>query len=223
MIKLGSVLRDKLSEFTLPTLGKDVEIAVYLIHNSRDPEDYFFLFDFEEFVERSQGGMFVRPLLRIYGGRDDFSRTVFARQFRTVFASEFDRMRAELAQSKRKRGWLSWNFGFGSALLLVGGFVGNLILAIALSAGKPLLREIGTPRFLKGRSSEAKLADEIDETKSQVEAALKRIDITIHRELFVHAYQDGPLGKNSGLDRNAWPLPGYVRAHLQQGQSGSWW
>ena len=54
---------------------REVAIAVYLIHNSRDPGDYFFVFDFEEFVARSKSGVFAPPALRVFAGRDDFNRT----------------------------------------------------------------------------------------------------------------------------------------------------
>ncbi len=216
-------LLDSLPDLKMPDLTKRAEISVFLVHNSRDPEDYFFLFDFEEFVDRSNGGYFVRPVLRIFSGRDDFSRTRFAREFREVFAREFDRMRAELAAKKGKRGWLSWNFGLNSAVDVIGGLVGNLVLAIALSVGKRVLGDISLPRILAGKSDEAKLADEIDRTKDKVEAALTEIEITIHPELYYHAYRGGHLGKISGMDRNAWPLPDFVRAHLSDEKSGSWW
>ena len=209
--------------WSLPTLTRDAEIAVYMVHNSRDAEDYFFLFDFEMFVDRSSGGFFVRPKLRVFAGRDDFSRSDFAKAFRDVFAREFDRMRAELAAKKGKKGWLDWGIGFPNPVDLIGSLVSNLVLALALSVGKQLLGQVAMPRFLKGKSAEAKLADEIDRSKAQVEAALQRIEITLHRELYDHAYRDGAMGKISGLDRDAWPLPDYVRTHLDQGRSGSWW
>ena len=219
----GRSFFDRLPEFGLPRLTRDAEIAVYMVHNAPDPEDYFFLFDFEEFVDRSSGGAFVRPALRVFAGRDDFSRSAFAREFRKVFAREFDRMRAELARKKGKRGWIDWNFGAGSTVDLVGGFVANLLLSIALFAGKRILGDIPIPSFLKGKTPEARLADEIDRTKGRVETALERIEVTIHPELYEHAYRGGPLGRISGMDRNAWPLPEYVRAHLNDGKSGSWW
>lgn len=217
MEKLPSV---SLGDLSLPDVTREVEIAVYLVHNSNDAEDYFFLFDFEEFVENSRSGLFVRPVLRVFAGRDDFSRTLFARQFREVFANEFDRMRTELAASKNSKwGWLS----FGNAINLVGGLVSNLVLALALSAGSKVMQGLGIARVFTAKSDETKLRDEIEKTKSQVETALERIEITIHRELYDHAYRDGYLGKISDMDREAWPLPAYVRAHLTQRSNGSWW
>ena len=214
-------IRDRLPGIELPTLSREAEIAVYLIHNSADAEDYFFLFDFEEFADRSQSGLFVRPAIRVFAGRDDFSRVSFARQFREVFAAEFDRMRAELGAAKGKRGWLNWNLGI-SAVDLIGGLVANLVLAVALSAGKAVLGRIALPKVLQGKSAEAKLADEIEKTKGQVETALQRIEVSIHPELNAHARSQGGAGA-AGVDRDAWPLPDYVRAHLTDGRSGSWW
>lgn len=222
MSKLTEALWNKMPDIPLPKLTRDAEIAVYMVHNSLDEEDYFFLFDFEEFVDRSQGGVFVRPCLRVFAGRDDFSRVSFARQFREVFASEFDRMREELASSK-KSGWLSWSFGVGSILDVIGGLVANLVLAVALSLGRNLLSQIAVPGFLKGKSAETKLMDEIERTKSKVETALEKVEVTVHPELYQHAYRDGPLGKIGAMDRDAWPLPSYVRDHLSDARSGSWW
>ena len=65
----------------LPRLGREAVIPVYVVHNSGDAEDYFFIFDFEEFVVRSREGVFVRPRLRVIAGRDDFDRADFAREF----------------------------------------------------------------------------------------------------------------------------------------------
>ncbi|WP_039017071.1 hypothetical protein [Halocynthiibacter namhaensis] len=207
----------KLPEVKLPELTREAEIAVYMVHRSVDAEDYFFLFDFEEFVAKSEGGIFVRPVLRIFTGRDDFSRTRFARQFREVFASEFDRMRSEAAN--KKSGWLSW----ASAGEFLGGAIANLVLAIALGAGKQVLNFTGLAGLVKGKSDEAKLRDEFEQTKAKVETALSHIEVTVHRELYDHAYRDGLKGKVSGMDREAWPLPGFVREHLADGENGSWW
>ncbi|GAA6162785.1 hypothetical protein NBRC116590_04890 [Pelagimonas sp. KU-00592-HH] len=219
MLSFGKRLLNQLPDLSLPEMTREVEIAVYLVHNSTDPEDYFFLFDFEEFVEKSKAGLFVRPVIRIFAGRDDFSRTIFAREFREVFSREFDRMRAELAAKKNRFGWLS----FGTAFDLLSGFVSSIVLSIALSAGNKILERIGVGALLKGKSDGAKLRDEIEKTKSQVETALQRIEITIHRELYDYAYRDGFMGKISGMDREAWPLPHYVRSHLDKGESSSWW
>lgn len=220
-------IRDKilgsLPDLKWPELTKEVKIAVYLIHNSTDPEDYFFLFDFEEFVDRSKSGLFARPVIQIFAGRDDFSRTQFARAFREVFATEFDRMRVEVSKGNGKRGWLDWGSGLGIDTGSISAFVSSILLAIALSAGRSVLPRIPTPSFLKGRSAEAKLADEIDKTKVKVEKALRDIQVTLHPELYDFAYRDGHRGPNASLDRDAWPLPQFVRAHLNQGKSGSWW
>lgn len=205
---------------SLPTLGREAEIAVYLVHNSSDAEDYFFLFDFEEFVDRSKEGIFVRPVLRVFAGRNDFSRTQFARQFREVFGREFDRMRSGQADKGKKGGWLSWNF---NVVDLISDFVATLVLGLALSVGRMVLGQLAVPSFLKGKSAEAKLADEIDRTKGQVEAALAALDVSVHPELLAHAERVGGTQKRADLERDAWPLPDYVRAHLEDGRSGSWW
>ncbi len=218
----------------LPTLGREAEIAVYLVHRSYDADEYFFLFDFEEFVDRSSGGIFVRPVLRVFAGRDDFSRTKFARDFREVFASEFDRMRTELDAKVNRRGWLSWG-----ASTLAAGAVGVLVLAAAVGGvwlspvrDERQSKSVQTPTpvgklsrrdWLGRRTAEAKLADEIDSTKGRVETALAALEVALHPELLAHAERVGGTQKRADLDRDAWPLPEYVRGHLEDGRSGSWW
>ncbi len=212
-----------LPEFKLPALGSEVEIPVYLIHNSPDPEDYFFLFDFETFVDRSKSGMFVRPKLRLWAGRDDFDRTIFARHFRQTFAEEFDRMRAELGQKKSGRGWLTWDFGIDIAGQLVSNLTAYLVILIATGAGKAIASMVGLPDWMKSKSDEAKLEDKVDDLKARVDDALERIDVTLHRDLYLHAYKGQQGGATAGMDYDAWPLPAHVTAHLQDKTSGSWW
>ena len=66
---IGDRISGAVSGLKPPILGRDVELPVYLIHNSPDVEDYFFIFDFEDFVEQSRQGWFVRPKLRLWAGR----------------------------------------------------------------------------------------------------------------------------------------------------------
>ncbi len=215
-------LRGMLPELRLPEFGREVEIPVFLIHISPDAEDYFFLIDFEQFAEKSTEGLFVRPKLKLWAGRDDFSRATFAAHFREVFQAEFDRMRAELASGKQKRGWLTWGDALGIVPNLVGGLLANLLLMIAASTGKALFGQL-VPTWMKGKSDAAKLEARIDDLRSAAEKALAKVDVALHRELYDHAFRDGPRGPVSGIDRDAWPLPAHVRVHLDDGRSGSWW
>ncbi len=227
MGQLGAGLRDQLGRLSLPslpTLGRKVELPVYLIHNSIDPEDYFFIFDFEDFVEHARSGVFVRPSIRIWAGRDDFERRQFARHMRTSFAAEFEAARAQLAaQDGKSQGW----FGFlKSSLGDVGslsGFVSNVVLLVALSAGKLAFKQILPAGWLEGKSDKQRLEQGIEETKAKVDEALADVNITLHIELYRHAYRGHQPGRLSGMDYEAWPLPANVAAHLNDGISTSWW
>lgn len=205
----------------MPKLGRVVDIPVYMIHTTSDAEDYFFLFDFERFAEASTAGTFVKPGLTVFAGRNDFSRSVFARHFRETFQTEFDRMRADLGKSKN-RGWLSWQVGAGIGGF-VSGIVADLVLAIALSAGRAALGRISVPGWIKGKSRETALNDEIAGLKTQVDTALAEWDISLHPELYERARALGGPVSRVGMADEAWPLPDYVRAHLEDGGSGSWW
>lgn len=209
-----------------PTLGREIELPVYLIHNSPDVEDYFFIFDFEEFVEQSRQGWFVRPKLRVWAGRSDFNRRAFARQFRESFAQEFELARQELAmQKENKRGWLGGvpEFFRGIAAPSLPGMISNLVLLIALSAGNKVLEHILPESWTRRKTDAQKLEQGIEETKGKVDAALESVEITLHMELYRHAWRGQPPGKLTGMDYDAWPLPNYVRQHLMDGTSGSWW
>jgi len=224
--KLIGKLSEVVQSVEFPKLGAEVEIPVYMVHNSLDAEDYFFIFDFEQFVETSREGFLVRPKLKVWAGRDDFSRTDFARQFRRSFAREFDVARAQLeAQGVRKTGWFGFlknTFGElrGASL---GAFVSNVILLVATTTGKAVLAQILPSTWIAGRSDGQKLDAAISETQAKVDAALSALSVSLHPELMEHAYRDGGAGKRSLLDRDAWPLPAFVKQHLDDGTSGSWW
>ncbi|MDX8349520.1 hypothetical protein SLH49_16170 [Cognatiyoonia sp. IB215446] len=214
---------EQLPNVKMPTLGKNIDIPVYVIHNSADPEDYFFIFDFEQFVERSRSGMFVRPRLKVWAGRNDFGRSAFARQFRESFAAEFDAARQALAAGGgKKNGWFSWSLGkelLGGAL---SGFVANLVLLVAMSAGKLVWSALPLPGFLREKSDGEKLENSIAETQGKVDQALAGMKVTLHRELYEHARKFGPVSQRD-MDCDAWPLPDFVAQHLNNGTSTSWW
>ena len=84
----------------------------------------------------------------MFAGRDDFSRTQFALDFREVFVCEFDRMCTELANKKGKRGWLTWSFGLNSVLDVIAGLVGTLVLTVALSVRRKVMGDISLPLLL---------------------------------------------------------------------------
>ncbi|MEO1638992.1 MAG: hypothetical protein AAFU41_07055 [Pseudomonadota bacterium] len=215
-----------LPEVKMPTIGKSVDVPVYVIHNSADAEDYFFIFDFEQFVERSRSGMFVRPRLLVWAGRGDFGRGAFARQFRESFAREFDVARKALSEGETKDvGWFGQvvGLGLGAAAQSIPGMVALIVLALATSAGGAIWARLpNRPRFRKTVSPEEKLEARIAETQGKVDAALAGMEVTLHRELYDHARKFGPVA-GGDLDYDAWPLPDYVRKHLTDQASTSWW
>lgn len=217
-------IKGMIPAISLPTLGKSADVPVYLIHNSPDPEDYFFIFDFEQFVEASREGIFVRPKLKVWAGRDDFGRAAFARQFRESFSEEFDAARAALAQgSMGKGGWLSWGTARDVVGTLGANWVATVVLFIALSAGKIVWNALPVPQILRGKSDAGKLEDKIKDTQSKVDAALADMTIVLHRELWSHAYRGTDPGRMVGMEYDAWPLPHFVRKHLDDGTSTSWY
>ncbi len=208
----------------MPTLGATIDIPVYVIHNGLYKEDYFFIFDFEEFVAKSRGGLFVRPRLQVWAGRDDFDRGVFARQFRESFASEFEAARTALRNDDTKnRGWFTWDFGFDVFTANISQFLANILLLVALSAGKLALSSIALPKWLKGKSDTEKLEASIQDTQTKVDTALKRMAIRIHPHLMRHAFREDIVPKTLTAEDDAWPLPADIVEHLGDGRTQSRW
>lgn len=209
----------------LPRLGREVAVPVYLIHTGPDPEAYFFIFDFEEFVERSREGIFVRPKLKLWAGREDFSRAEFARQFRVSFGREFEAARLALGAEKKSSGWFGWLKGAGGELIgsSISQFAANVVLLVALSAGRMVLSQILPAALSRVKSDAAKLEQSIEETKEKVDAALRDFDVTLHADLYVHAFGARPHGEYEGMDFDAWPLPDFVQTHLGDTETTSWW
>lgn len=218
---------EQLPNVKMPSLGKTVDIPVYVIHNSADAEDYFFIFDFEQFVERSRAGMFVRPKLKVWAGRNDFARRRFARQFRESFSREFEAARAALAKGNEKElGWLGQlvGLGIGVAAHTVPGAIALLVLTIATSAGSAIWSALpNRPRLRRTKTEEEKLEDSIAETQGKVDGALAAMEVTLHPELHRHAYRGTRPGPRTGMETEAWPLPSFVSEHLNDKQSTSWW
>jgi len=219
-------IKSALPSFEIPSIGREVKLPVYVIHNSSDAEDYFFIFDFEQFVEETRNGVFARPALTVWAGRDDFPRSAFAMQFRESFAREFDIARAQLAAGSAKpKGWFGYLKGTFSELrgASLSAFLANLVLLVATSAGTKILTQVLPAGWLAGKSDASRLEQSIESTQTKVDTALANIEIRLHTELYDHAFRDGGRGKRADLEFDAWPLPAYVRQHLNDGTSGAWW
>ncbi|MEL6209450.1 MAG: hypothetical protein AAFR44_04585, partial [Pseudomonadota bacterium] len=59
--------------------------------------------------------------------------------------------------------------------------------------------------------------------KAKVDAALQSVEIVLHRDLYTHAWRGQRAGPMTGMVYDAWPLPQYVAAHLEDTQSSAWW
>ena len=202
----------------MPSIGKTVEVPVYVIHSGSGPEDYYFIFDFEEFVERSREGLFVRPQIMVWAGRRDFGRLNFSRQFRVAFGEQFDAARAQLeAETDRKsgQGWFGWLRDlWGKGL---GGFASELVLLVALSAGRKVLAQVGRAHWLAGKSEARQLEEVIEDTQSKVDAALEAMEVRLHPQLHTHAWRGQRPGPSDEMDPDAWPLPDRIARLLEEG------
>ncbi|MEL6477028.1 MAG: hypothetical protein AAFR17_06850 [Pseudomonadota bacterium] len=210
-------------------ITRPVEIPVYLLHHGSDPETYEILCDFQAFMAASQTGAFRRPVLRIWAGRQDFARAAFARQLRVAFSAQFEAVRAaHRAEQVRGegRGWLSiprlsfWDL-LGGGVALGGSLIGGVLLYLAASATRATVQEVMSllrdgllGRMVRGAPPEERLEDLIAEKKSVIDAALADSVITLHPDLWRHAWRGRPPGPMTGMDRAAWPLPDFVQERL---------
>lgn len=210
------------------TLASDVEIPVYLIHNTPDAEDYTFLIDFERFLRESKSGLFARPVLKIWAGRSDFDRATFARNLREAFSHEFARMRAG-AKTPKSEGWFSLKFNDLLSGTAAVHFVGTVVLYVAVTGGKMAAGGIAgalgldrAVRWIRGDKA-SRIEADIAARQRVVDAALAETRIVLHRDLYIHAYRGTDPGPLTGIDHDAWPLPDYVTAHLHDRKTSSWW
>ena len=211
---------DQLPEFNLTT---DVEIPVYVIHHGPDAEDYEILCDFVGFMTANQKGFLARPVLRVWAGRQDFQKYLFARRLREDFTAQFEVLRLALRAERESSGWgfptVGEVFLFGAQL--TGQIVAALLLWIATETGRAaigqitqILRNSTLGKLVRGKSTEEQLEDLIDEKKAVIDEGLARLEITLHRDLYLHAWRGQSPGPMTGMDRDAWPLPGFVSERL---------
>lgn len=215
---LANTARDSLPDFTLTS---EAPIPIYVVHHGPNAEDYTLLCDFEQFMRENQSGFLARPVLTIWAGRSDFERQAFARNLRHAFSTQFDAVRATMrAEMESQR--TSWTLPSVGDIVLwglstTGSLIGSLVLYIATGTGRSALRDIGRivrtsalGRAVQGKSAEAELEDLIETKKTTIDAALARIDIRLHPDLYAHAWRGQGPGPMTGMDRDAWPLPDFV-------------
>ncbi|MEM1299038.1 MAG: hypothetical protein AAGH68_07125 [Pseudomonadota bacterium] len=211
---------DQLPEFTLTS---DVEIPIYLIHHGPGAEDYEILCDFEAFMKANQKSFLARPVLRVWAGRKDFERYLFARHLRVAFSDQFETLRNVHRQEMERSSWSLPSVGdvLLWGLTLTSSAVGGLLLWIATETGRSALSRIGgiirssmVGRALRGKSAEEQLEDLIEEKKQVVDEGLARLEVTLHRDLYDYAWRGQPPGPMTGMDRGAWPLPDFVRERM---------
>ena len=208
------------------SLTRDAEVTLYMVHHSGDAEDYTFLIDFTAFMAESQSGVFSRPVLKIWAGRSDFDRARFARHLREAFSAEFQRLREE----RRKDTQSKTTELVAGALARAGDYIALLLLYAAVESTRTVTRLFlsaaglgGVAEWMQRGKPDAKIEAAIEEKKRIVDAALARLEIRLHRDLYVHAYRGLPPGPLTGMDYDAWPLPDFVRTHLEAPKSTSWW
>ena len=216
---LGSVLPN----FPEISLTRDADVTLYMVHHSGDPEDYTFLIDFSTFMAERQLGTFSRPVLKIWAGRSDFDRARFARQLREAFSAEFQKLRA----SDPSPGWAS---SAGAELARMGDYLALMLLYAAVVSARTVTKLVltatglqGVANWIQGGEPNAKVDAEINEKKRVIDAALERIEIKLHRDLYRHAYIGLAPGPLTGMDYDAWPLPDFVQDRMRSTVTSSWW
>ncbi|MEM9062529.1 MAG: hypothetical protein AAGD13_18865 [Pseudomonadota bacterium] len=209
-------------------ITSDVEVPVYVIHHGSKAEDYELLCDFKKFMAESQSGLLHRPVVKILAGRQDFERHIFARHLREAFSGQFDAVRA-IHRAELEAADKRWSLGIPTigeivlwGLTSAGGLVGSLLLYLATETSRTAIDRIGAVlrqsmlgRAVAGKSADAALEDLIEEKKSVIDAALARIDVELHPDLYRFAWRGQRPGPMTGINRNAWPLPDFVAKRMK--------
>ena len=115
-----------------------------------------------------------------------------------------------------------WDVG-GFVFAAAGSLLSTIFLMLATSAGRNAIDDVRrfladsiVGRSLRGKPARVKLEDKIREKQASIDEGLARMEIRLHRDLWVHAHHGGPPGSMAGIDFGAWPLPDFVRARLDQ-------
>jgi len=89
------------------------------------------------------------------------------------------------AEQKKGRGfgWLGWDLGFDVVSSLLASFIANIVLLLATTTGRAVLSVLPIPNWVRGKNKEGKLEDQITVTQAKVDAALEKIEVTLHRTL----------------------------------------
>lgn len=223
---LGDAVETARNQLPEVSLVSDVEVPIYILHHGTGSEDYELICDFEKFMSASQSGFLHRPVLKLWAGRSDFERYIFARHLREAFSQQFEAVR-RIQQEERDAERKQWSLPTAGDVLLwglnlAGGLVGSLLLYLATETGRTAIERISkivknsvVGRALGSGSAEAELEQLIEEKKAVIDAALSRIEIVLHRELYAYAWRGQSPGPMTGMNRQAWPLPDFVRERME--------
>jgi len=74
----------------------DVEVQVFTIHSSAEPDDYTLHFDFDELVK---AGCVAKPVIVLWSGRPDMEQEMFARRLTAQFRTKLAHARRVAADS----------------------------------------------------------------------------------------------------------------------------
>ena len=161
--------------------------------------------------------------VKIWAGRQDFEKYIFARRLREDFSQQFEVLRMALRAEREESSLSSWDlfdlFMFGAEL--TGKVVAALLLWIATETGRSAIKRIShilsssfVGSVFQGKNAEEQLEEVIAEKKQVIDEGLARMTIVLHRELYAYAWRNQEMGPMTGMDRQAWPLPDFVREKL---------
>lgn len=200
------------------------EVPLWLIHPAGGaaaaPDAYAIVFDFPAFVEATHAGV---PRLAVWSGCADVDPRGLRQTLRRVLAAEFDTARAQLTAWQAgeaptgvsREGALAGLAVQGATAVLrlhpVGFVLGALVTLASLAGG-----EGRPPDAPAAESDRLRLESEIARLTAVADRAMGEMPVRLHRDLYAHAWAGHRGGRLTGMDYDAWPLPGYVRTHLTE-------
>lgn len=182
-------------------------VPTFLLPIGPDLDDFFYSFQFDEVISRLTSGTFVRPVIEVWAGRQDFDRARFAERLTNEFIRQFTTSRAKaehiraeterkLAEIKPRKRRAAVGAGRATAVAVTASLLspigGPLALAIAVfgasAAIKPTLEYLQLSKETKGHLRQQKtLLREVNARLNHKDAAFRRavskLRVQVHPEL----------------------------------------
>ena len=201
----------------------EVECPVYIINQSADPNHYELAFDFTEVILTMNESKLPKPVITVWGGRNDFDKDLLSNNIKSAFVDQFEQAKHDLGKSRNDVSTSIQNFrdnklSFSLTAIVAMLFIANpivdlLLLIFAFTSGKDAV--LAQLNLFKNAFKNITNSDDNKEiiTENQEKeliSAIKKLDIKIQKDLYINSYSFGnEAGSLKGVDYKH-QLPSFV-------------